>query len=112
MHVMSDDVDTGGIAPPQRQAENSIDVRDLTETELEAHVKDLLASIGEAPGGPGASVASLAAVWVISQVEQSCRAGRLVHPKDLTKDDLATPAALSRMLHREIRKQDVPLFKS
>lgn len=109
---MSNDIDAGSIAPPQRQAENSVDVRDLTEAELEAHVKDLLASIGEAPGVASASVASLAAVWVISQVEKSCSAGHLVRPKDLTKDDLATPAALSRMLHREIQKKDVPLFKS
>ena len=109
---MTSDIDTGSISPPQHQVENSVDVRELTETEIEAHVNELLAGIGEVPSGTGTGVASLAAVWVISQVEKECGAGRLVDPKDLTKDDLATPAALSRMLHREIRKQDVPLFKS
>ncbi|WP_419854650.1 hypothetical protein [Candidatus Poriferisodalis sp.] len=109
---MTGDIDTGTISPPQRQVEKSVDVRELTETELGAHVNDLLASVGEAPSGPSSSVASLAAVWAISQVEKECGVGPFVDPKELTKDDLATPAALGRMLHREIRKQAVPLFKS
>lgn len=109
---MTDDIDTGSISPPQRQAENTVNVRGLSESELEIHVNALLTSVGEAPSGSGAGVASLTAVWVISQVEESCGVGRLVNPQDLTKDDFATPTALSRMLHRQIRKQDAPLVKS
>lgn len=109
---MTDDIDTGSISPPQRQAESTVNVRELNENELEVHVNALLASVGEAPSGSGGGVASLTAVWVISQVEESCGVGHLVNPKDLTKDDLATPAALSKMLHQQIRKQDAPLVAS
>ena len=109
---MLDDIDTGSISPPQRQVESPVDVRGFTESELEVHVDALLASVGEALSGPSASVASLAAVWVISQVEEACGVGRLVNPQDLTKDDFATPATLSRMLHRQIHKQDAPLVGS
>ena len=109
---MTDDIDTGSVPPPQRQPESTVDVRGLNESELEVHVNALLTSVGEDPGGSSAGVASLAAVWVISQVEEACGVGRLVDPKDLTKDDFATPTALSRMLHRQIRKQDAPLVES
>ena len=109
---MVDDTDTGSISPHQRQAESTVDVRGLSENELEVHVNALLTSVGEAPSGSSAGVASLAAVWVISQVEKACGVGRLVNPQDLAKDDLATPTALSRMLHRQIRKQDAPLVES
>ena len=102
----------GAFPPPQRQAESTVNVRELNENELEVHVNALLANVGEAPSGSGGSVASLTAVWVISQVEESCGVGHLVNPKDLTKDDLATPAALSKMLHQQIRKQDAPLVAS
>ena len=109
---MADDIDTGSISPPQRQVESTVDARGFTESELEVHVNALLASVGEAPSGPNAGVASLTAVWAINQVEEACGVGRLVNPQDLTKDDLATPTALSRMLHRQIRKQDAPLVES
>lgn len=109
---MSDDMDTGSLFPPQRPDERAVGVRGLNENGLEAHVAALLASVGEVSKGPGASVASLAAVWVISQVEEACGAGRLVDPQDLTKDDLASPMALSLKLHRQIRKQDAPLVGS
>lgn len=109
---MSDDIDTGSIAPPQPPTEAAADIRRLTESELEVHVNTLLKSVGEVPSGPSACVASLVAVWVISQVEEACGAGRLVNPQDLTKDDFATPAALSRMLHRQIREQVLPLVES
>ena len=109
---MSDNIDTGSIAPPQPQAEEAVDVRALNEHELEGHVNRLLASVGEAPSGPSTGVASLVAVWVISQVEEACGVGRLVNPQDLTKDDFATPAALSRMLHRQIRERVLPLVAS
>ena len=109
---MSEDIDTGSISPPQRKAESAVDVRGLEENEFEAHVNELLTSVGEVSSGPGASVPSLTAVWVISQVEEACGAGRLVDPQDLTKDDFANPTALSRMLHRRIRTQDIPLFQS
>lgn len=109
---MTGDIDTGSISPPQRQAESTVDVRRLSESELEVHVSALLTSVGEAPNGSSAGVASLAAVWVISQVEAACGGGRLVNPKDITKDDFATPTALSRMLHRQIRKQNAPLVES
>lgn len=109
---MSNDIDIGGISPPQPQPENPVDVRGLGEIELEAHVTGLLTSVGEVSSGPDGGVASLAAVWVISQVEEACAVGQLVGPKDLTKDDLASPTTLSRMLHRQIRKQDAPMVGS
>ncbi len=109
---MTGDIDTGGISPPQRQAESTVNVGGLSESELEVHVNALLTSVGETPSGPSAGVASLTAVWVISQVEEACGVGRLVNPQDLTKDDFATPAALSKMLHRQIRKQEAPLVES
>lgn len=109
---MQDDIDTGSISPPQTQPESAVDVRGLSETELEVHVNTLLVSIGEAPSASGAGIASLSAVWVISQVEEACGVGRLANPKDLTKDDLASPTALSRMLHQQIHKQDAPLVES
>ncbi len=109
---MTDDIDTGSIFPPQRQAESTVNVHELSENELEVHLNELLTSVGEAPSGSGAGLASLTAVWVISQVEESCGVGLLINPKDLTKDDLANPTALSKMLHRQIRKQDAPLFAS
>ncbi|MCY3892912.1 MAG: hypothetical protein OXF65_06410 [Acidimicrobiaceae bacterium] len=109
---MSDDIDTGSIAPPQRQVESAVDVRGLDQYGLEAHVTGLLASVGEVASGPEGSVASLSAVWVISQVEESCGMGKLVGPQDLTKDDLANPTTLSRMLHCQIRKQDAPVIGS
>ena len=109
---MSDDIDTGSISPLQRQAESAVDVRGLNESELEAHVTALLASVGEVSSGPSASVASLVAVWVISQVEEACGVGRLVDPDDLTKDDFASPMVLSQKLHRQIHKQDAPLVGS
>ena len=109
---MTDDIDRGSISPPQRQAETAVDVRGLSESELEVHVNALLTSLGEAPSGPGTGLASLVAVWVISEVEKECGVGRIFNPQDLTKDDFATPTALSRMLHRQIRKQDAPLVES
>ena len=109
---MVDDIDTGGISPPQRQVESTVDVRGLSESELEVHVNALLASVGDDSGGSGGGVASLTAVWVISQVEEACGVGRLVKPRDLSKDDFATPTALSKMLHRQIRKHVAPLVKS
>lgn len=109
---MSNDIDTGSIAPPQRQVESAVDVRGLDQDGLEAHVTGLLASVGEVASGPEGSVASLSAVWVISQVEEDCGVGQLVNPQDLTKDDLASPTTLSRMLHRQIRKQDAPMVRS
>lgn len=112
IHVMTDDIDTGSISPPQHQVESTVNVRELSESELEIHVSALLTSVGEAPSGSSTGVASLTAVWVISQVEEACGVGGLVNPKDLTKDDLATPTALSKMLHRQIRKQVAPLVAS
>ncbi|MYG94693.1 MAG: hypothetical protein F4138_06895 [Acidimicrobiia bacterium] len=108
---MANDIDTGSISPPQRKPESTVNVRGLSESELEIYVSALLTSIGEAPSGSSAGVASLAAVWVISQVEEACGGGHLVNPKDLTKDDFATSTALSRMLHRQIHKQDAPLVE-
>lgn len=109
---MSRDIDTGSISPPQPQAESVVDVRGLDENELEAHVTALLASVGEVSSGPDGGVASLSAVWVISQVEEACGVGQLVGPKDLTKDDLASPTTLSQLLHRQIRRQDAPMVGS
>ena len=109
---MSEDIDTGSISPPQPRADDTVDVRGLTESEFEVHVSALLASVGEVPSVPSGGVASLVAVWVISQVEEACGAGPLVDSKDLAKDDFATPTALSRMLHRQIREQDAPLVES
>lgn len=109
---MSEDIDTGSISPPRHHAERAIDLNDLNESELETHVNDLLASVGEGSSGPGGGVASLAAVWVISQVENACGGERLVNPQDLTKDDFASPTVLSRMLHRQIRKQDPSYVES
>ncbi len=109
---MTDDIDIGSVSPPRRQADSAINCRGLDEQGLEAHVTALLASVGEVSSGPGTSVASLTAVWVISQVEEACGVGRLVDTQHLTKDDFASPATLSRMLHRQIRKQDAPLVGS
>ena len=53
---------------------------ELSESELEVHVNTLLASVGETPSNSGAGIASLSAVWVVSQVEEACGAGRLVNP--------------------------------
>ncbi|WP_420438077.1 hypothetical protein [Candidatus Poriferisodalis sp.] len=109
---MADDIDTGTISPPQSPPADTVEVHGLTESELGAHVNRLLASVGEATSGASSGVASLAAVWVISQIEEACGAGTLVDPRDLTKDDFATPAALSQMLHRQIRERVAPLVKS
>lgn len=109
---MLDDIDTGSISPPQRQPEGTVDVRGLSESELEVHVNTLLASVGEAPSASGAGIASLAAVWVISKVEDACGAERLVKPQDLTKDDFSSPTALSRVLYQRIHKQYAPLVES
>ncbi len=109
---MSEDIDTGSIAPPPSQAEHTVDMRGLDESELANHVSDLLASVGEVSSEPDGSVASLAAVWAISQVEEACGVGQLVSPQDFSKDDLASPATLSQMLYRQIRKQDAPMVAS
>ncbi len=109
---MSENIDTGSISPPQPRTDDSVDVRGLTESEFEVHVSTLLASVGEVPSGPSEGVASLVAVWVISQVEKACGAGSLVDPKDLVKDDFASPTALSRVLHRRIREKNAPLVES
>ncbi len=109
---MSQDIDIGSISPPQPRTDNTVDVRRLTESEFEVHVGSLLASVGEVPSGSGEGVASLVAVWVISQVEDACGAAPLVDLKTLTRDDFATPTALSGMLYRRIREQDAPLVES
>ena len=109
---MTDDIDTGSVSPPQSPPADTVEVRGLTESELRAHVNKLLVSVGEATSGASSGVASLAAVWVISQIEEACGAGTLVDPRDLTKDDFATPAALSQMLHRQIRERVAPLVES
>ena len=109
---MINDIDTGTISPPQSLPANTVDVRGLTESELGGHVDMLLASVGEATSGASSGVASLAAVWVISQIEEACGAVTLVDPRDLTKDDFATPAVLSQMLHRQIRERVAPLVES
>lgn len=109
---MTDDIDTGAISPPQSSSADTVDVRGLTESEFGVHVDKLLASVGEAATGASSGVASLAAVWVISQIEEACGAGTLVAPRDLTKDDFATPSALSQMLHRRIRERVAPLVES
>lgn len=109
---MTNDIDIGAISPPQSPSAGTVDVRGLTESEFGAHVNELLASVGEATTGASSGVASLAAVWVISQIEEACGADALVEPQDLTKDDLASPTALSQLLHRRIREQAAPLVGS
>lgn len=109
---MSEDIDTGSLSPQQNRTEQAVDLRGLDESDLEAHVTDLLASVGEGSSGPDGSVSSLSAVWVISQVEEACGVGQLVSPQDFGKDDLASPTTLSQMLHRQIRKQDAPMVGS
>lgn len=109
---MTDDIDTGTISPPQPPPADTVEVSGLTESELGAHVNKLLASVGEAASSASSGVASLAAVWVISQIEEACGAGALVDPRDLTKDDFATPAALSQLLYRQIRERVAPLVES
>jgi len=97
---MTDDIDTGSISPPQSQPEGTVDVRGLSESELEVHVSTLLASVGETPSASGAGIASLAAVWVISQVEEACGGGRLVKPQDLTKDDFVSVPKMDRLVSK------------
>ena len=110
--VMVQDIDTGGIAPPQPRVDDTVDIRGFTESDIEDHVSTLLASVGDASNSPSAGVPSLVAVWVISQVEKACGAGPLIDAKTLTRDDFATPTALSRVLHRRIREKNAPFVES
>lgn len=109
---MSQDIDTGSILPPQPPVDDSVDISGFTESDFEVHVSSLLASVGETSSSPSLGVPSLVAVWVISQVEATCGAVPLIDPKTLTRDDFATPTALSRTLYRRIREQDAPLVES
>ncbi len=102
MDVMRCDIDPGSIAPQGPPAVAHPDLRQFSQAQFEDHVCDLLTTAGYPPASKNETVASLVAVWAISQVEAALGGGRLVKLGEIDKNDLATPSALSRMLYHRM----------
>lgn len=121
--VKSDIPAKGAIAPPKRRGPAAsgsptplADVRGRSATEIELDLTDLLRAVRPtrvttevaADGSP--KVASLIAVWLLSQVGNAVGRPKLVNLSTVRREELRSIGGVARLVHRTLHP--VPAVKA
>lgn len=112
MHVVKSDIEArGAIAPPKRSVSRPTPfatIRSCTVDELASDLSALLgasqpASLSSEIAGDGTPrVASLVAVWLISQAGAAVGRPKLVNLSRVRREDLRSLGGVARLLHRTL----------
>jgi hypothetical protein len=109
--VKSDIKARGAITPPKRSASRAAPfatIRTSSVDELESELTELLlasqpASLSSEIAGDGSPrVASLVAVWLISQAGAAVGRPKLVRLSQVRREDLRSLGGVARLLHRTL----------
>lgn len=123
LYVVRSDIDaTGAIAPPRRKAPSSgpatllADVRTRSVNELEGDLTTLLRAarptsvLTEVAADGSSKVASLVAVWLLSQVGSIVGRPKLVNLSKVRREELRSIRGVAQLVHRTLHP--LPMVKA